>query len=496
MPQHRKPKVWFDFEYLAGIDAEEAPREIFLLSPPAVAALTDLSQIVLWLQTRWFNGTDEEIQTLAYRIHEELNVPAHLDDLVDAINASATQYEDELTAIRAAILASRCCSDVNVFIDPLDTPGGGTIAPVGDPDDVPTTDTDPEDELTLPVTTATDPEDTGSVSTSDFRKYLCGAIGFLLDTLETWLRICASLRSASGRIADVLDWIVRLVVSRIIPGHVDDLILIGTDFPSLGELLSLMDTAIAQEFTDMADYIAANRDTLVQEMACVNSPAAAVAILQAALSSTYQTAALGALIFGGGIVPAIVALIYEGVIDAEWSEDCECAIQSDYSVEYGNGTVKQWTTWGQDSDGSDAFCAGLPNYIKHNPRSGSQDLSADIGALQVVIDDGGAPDALTYDYFIVAVEITYTCGTLYQSTGRTVSARFRLKDGTWTAEESLPASPGQHTVTIDGPAGAVYETNQSDGLQFINRDPISQPGNIDTQVCIENATVYVDEVPS
>lgn len=132
----RKPKIWFDYDYLSGLQDEDAPREVFFLSEPAQQVLSQLAEMVLW-QTRWYNGDEADTTALAASIYEELKVPAHFDDLIPYVD----EIEDLLKQLRAI---GGCCGDgttglpepVTITDDWPDTPpstwAGETVADADD----------------------------------------------------------------------------------------------------------------------------------------------------------------------------------------------------------------------------------------------------------------------------------------------------------------------------------------------------------------------------
>jgi hypothetical protein len=114
----RKPSIIFDYEYLASKDDEDVPREVFLLSESSQWILSELAEMVLWW-TRWENGTDEQIRTLAHDIYEELKVPYHLDDLIPLVD----EVEDLLRALQQ--LGGGCCPGNYTYLPLTPVPDSG-----------------------------------------------------------------------------------------------------------------------------------------------------------------------------------------------------------------------------------------------------------------------------------------------------------------------------------------------------------------------------------
>lgn len=155
----RRPKVWFDHEYLASLDAESAPREVFFLSEPAQQALSQLAEIVLW-PTRWFNGDPDDSAILAASIYEELKVPAHFDDLIPLL-------DDVETLLQELIDKEDCCDTID------SVPGGDGIGGVDESTLPPDVDRDGE---SLPPEYEGDPE--------AYDAYLCGQAIRLVETTD------------------------------------------------------------------------------------------------------------------------------------------------------------------------------------------------------------------------------------------------------------------------------------------------------------------------
>ena len=115
---HRKPNPRFDYEYLNGLVDSSAPIEVFVLHEPAQQILSQLAEIVLWTRTRWYNGTEAEIETLAHQVYEELKVPYHFDDLIPLL-------DDVETLLRELKALGNCCPENVTYFPDAGVPNPG-----------------------------------------------------------------------------------------------------------------------------------------------------------------------------------------------------------------------------------------------------------------------------------------------------------------------------------------------------------------------------------
>lgn len=327
----RKPKVWFDVDYLSSLG--DGPGELYFLSEQSQQILSQLAEIVRW-ETRWFDssGSPVDLPSMAHDVYEELKVPLHLDDLITAINTNNAALLAKLDEQILATVESVCCPTMSVTIPTgvYTLPGGGTLDGLGDADSVPYSDV--EIGVTdLPVTSATDPDGDGIIGPNGARYYLCGAAHWMLEQMVSSLRHQANVRRSLGNVAEAVEFVAKIVVAWIIPGWADDIALMEPDkYPGWASLF--LETG-ADALDVAADTIEASKDAIAQEVACANTSDGMLSLL---------TAALGASIGVSGIVTmlttgpwrAVVNLIYHGAIEAGWRDVCDCTETYPVDVTY------------------------------------------------------------------------------------------------------------------------------------------------------------------
>lgn len=225
---------------------------------------------------------------------------------------------DETQAILRAIRDSQCCNE----FEPTSNPSGDTdVYPVEGPVNQPPEggDFSVDD---YPVTPATDPDDDGIVTDTDWESYVCGAADLLVDAYVDWLRFTDFAVGLGYGAIRIIDWFATRIAAAVLPGVLDDFAV--WSFPSYTSIITdiyddLTSVALQQAITDLE----AVREDLKCAVITKNTSAAAVSAAVAVLNGAIQDATVLALLTTGPMA-AIASLIWNAGFDAEWSTACEC----------------------------------------------------------------------------------------------------------------------------------------------------------------------------
>ena len=112
--------IKFDYTKLSAIqDDDSRPWELFYLSPAAVAALSQMRDMLLWYETRWTNYDDQEIVIdFASDLHDQMSAPLHLEDLIEFIDELEPKMDLILAALDVLKNVSGCCPDNTTVFPP------------------------------------------------------------------------------------------------------------------------------------------------------------------------------------------------------------------------------------------------------------------------------------------------------------------------------------------------------------------------------------------
>lgn len=461
------PRIVFDFVKLSSIqDDTSRPAELFFLSPAAVSALSQLREMLLWHNTRWVNGTLEEIRDFSSDLHDQMSTPLHLNDLIAALNA----------------LEFCCGTPDNV---PVSIPGTEFNEHGGD---------DIEDETGDP------PAEHGEE---------------VITTWAEWLiQKCNAAALMAKAPALVMERIELVKDNRGEPGYAEAMALVIASIPGIGPAIAAAWVTFL-EFVDPLIDFAFNFTTAISELQAAESDfmcalwqattvdeAAAdmSAVAQAALSGSL--AKLLALVFPWRMYATSV---YTGtMLEADGTEvylsdsslwvdpaTCDCLEPFDFLAVWDDDLdVEPWNLQGRAEFGGDASCPDTGN-VKMNPCTAGNAIARNI--LENAADKAsftwpGTPRVGYVDYF----EVTYICGDTYASEGKTLQQMILYEDGS-SDVDVLPVTPGEHTVFMEGDHEKEVQANIATNqycVQLREENTVGLCNDIDAQVCFVGARVW------
>lgn len=324
----RKPKVWFDLEYLDSLG--DGPGELFYLTEPAQQVLSQLAEMLLW-PTRWYAdiiapyGTD--VPPLARELYEELKVPLHVDDLVKAIYDTACCQASSIKDF----------STGNSYSVPYGE-NSGTVAAVGDAAIVPDA-----TEYTAPVGATTsngsiDGDSSGTISQAEWDTYLCGMAHWYFDTAIELMNLYRTFNLVGGWGQQAIYWFLERLLRKLVVNPAQDWAL-----ATWQELTSLINAASNSDLLDQIDAEIAALETARDDTICcmvqaTNAKAFADCLI-AALNATLSTSAAALFV----LFPwySLSVFVWKALLPSE-DRTCDCEPSPLWS---------EYTNFGSDFDG-------------------------------------------------------------------------------------------------------------------------------------------------
>lgn len=306
----RRPTPHFDLDYLNSLD-DHPSGELFLLSSQAVAVLSDLADILLW-RTRWYDGIEDlsELPALAYSLHEELNVPKHLDELVAAIYDTACCDSSTLTNTTTTVTDD--ADTYNAYIS-----GGSFLAPA----DV---DADPVGDPT--TNTAIDTDSDGFIDQTEWDDYLCAAANFWFNFVVDLVRMRKWTTNVLSFLHEAANFMLTELYRRVVVGPADDFAIFT--FEEFSNWLDAGSVTILNSEIDaaLAELEAGREDVICDMVAATNSLGMAAAFVNGVADVVTDPDIVAWI--STGPFRVIAALVWNAIFDFPTGADCTCAVLS------------------------------------------------------------------------------------------------------------------------------------------------------------------------
>lgn len=261
---------------------------------------------------------------------------------------------DEVVALLQEIRDKECCEDdffYEIVNDPVDDGGGTLVWPAPGPPPLPLPDNDTGDTAEdYPITPVTDPDEGGTVVRQDWLDYACGAADWIFESWIDWLYYTRFLIVTGNTIVRAISWLTARIAARILPGVLDDFAV--WEMPTLTEVISThMQNLTVSEIDDAILQLDTVRDALKCALVGQATAAQAIAALLAILDASINNATVYAIL--ASPIAAMVSLVWNGLLDVAWSEECDCVVLVDVAYWPFTSSAEGWRRWTGATVGTD-----------------------------------------------------------------------------------------------------------------------------------------------